>query len=83
MAWGHSHQIQAPVREVDRHGADSENGPFLKLSTLAAIQAVKDGVDEENVPVETGGGRKMSNKGFSRGKPHPDQEWWQEIGNQE
>jgi hypothetical protein len=36
-------QIQASVREADEHGADSQNGPFLMLSILEAIQAVKKG----------------------------------------
>jgi hypothetical protein len=45
-------QIQASVREVDENGADSENSPFLKLSTLEAIQAVKDGLEGQPLPVE-------------------------------
>jgi hypothetical protein len=48
-------QIQASVREVDEHGADSENSPFLTLSTLEAIQAVKDGLEDQTIPVEVAG----------------------------
>jgi hypothetical protein len=45
-------QIQASVREADEHGADSENSLFLKLSILEAIQAVKDGLEGQTLPVE-------------------------------
>jgi hypothetical protein len=53
-------QIQASVRELDEDGGDSENSPFLRLSLLEAIQAVKDGVEEEIVRVETGGRRPIN-----------------------
>jgi hypothetical protein len=52
----------AAVREVDEDGLDAENSPFLKLSVQEAIQAVRDGEEEETVPVETGGG-------VGRGRP--------------
>jgi hypothetical protein len=39
-------------REVDENGADSENSPFLKLSILEAIQAVKDGLEGQTLQVE-------------------------------
>jgi hypothetical protein len=45
-------QIQASVREVDENGADSENSPFLKVSILDSIQAVKDGLEGQTLPVE-------------------------------
>jgi hypothetical protein len=46
-------QLLASLREVDENGADSENSSFLKLALLEEIQAVKDGMEEETVPVET------------------------------
>jgi hypothetical protein len=48
-------QIQAAVPEVDENGVDLENSPFLKLSILEAIQAVKDGMEGQTVPVEVAG----------------------------
>jgi hypothetical protein len=48
-------QIQESVREVDEHGVDSENSPFLKLSILEAIRAVKDGLEDQTLPVEVAG----------------------------
>jgi hypothetical protein len=48
-------QIQASVRQVDEHKVDSENSPFLKLSVLEAIQAVKDGLEDQTLPVEVTG----------------------------
>jgi hypothetical protein len=45
-------RIQASVREVDENGADSENSPFLKLPILEAIQAVKDGLEGQTLPLE-------------------------------
>jgi hypothetical protein len=47
-------QLRASRPEVDENGVYAENSPFLKLSLMEAIQAVKDGVLEETVPVETG-----------------------------
>jgi hypothetical protein len=50
-----SRQLHAAVREVDELGADSENGPFLKLAFLEAMQAVKDAMEEgATIQVETG-----------------------------
>jgi hypothetical protein len=34
---------------------ESENSPFLKLSILEAIQAVKDGLEDQTLPVEVAG----------------------------
>jgi hypothetical protein len=50
-----SRRLHASVREVDEDGLDAENSPFLKLSIEEAIQAVKDGMNEEHVPVEMKG----------------------------
>jgi hypothetical protein len=44
--------LHAAVRSGDEHGLDSENSPFLKLAPLEAIQAVKDGLEDETLPVE-------------------------------
>jgi hypothetical protein len=46
VQWRDRH-LHAAVREVDEHGLDSENSPFLKLALLEAIQAVKDGLEDE------------------------------------
>jgi electron transfer flavoprotein alpha/beta subunit len=43
------------VREVDEDGVDADNNPFLKLSLEEAIQATRDGIDEEHVLVEMRG----------------------------
>jgi hypothetical protein len=52
VQWG-SRQLQAAVREVDEHGADAENSPFLKLALLEARQAVTDAMEEgATIPVE-------------------------------
>jgi hypothetical protein len=44
-------RIHAAVRQVDEEGADQENAPFLKLSLLEAIQAVKNGMEDQIVLV--------------------------------
>jgi hypothetical protein len=48
-------QLHALVREVDEDGLDADSSPFLKLSLEEAIQATRDGIDEEHVPVEMKG----------------------------
>jgi hypothetical protein len=51
VQWRDRH-LHASVREVDEHGLDEENSPFLMLALKEAIQAVKDGLDDETLPVE-------------------------------
>jgi hypothetical protein len=48
-------QLHSSVQEVDDDGLDPGNSPFLKLSIEEAIQAVRDGMDEEHLPVEMKG----------------------------
>jgi hypothetical protein len=55
MVQWNGRQIQASVREVDERGTDSENSSFLKLSILEDIQAVKDGLEDQTIPVEVMG----------------------------
>jgi hypothetical protein len=62
--------VHAAVREVDEHGLDSENSPFLKLALLQAIQAVKDDRKMKR-PRWRRRGRRPTNKGFGGGKPRP------------
>jgi hypothetical protein len=49
-----AHLIVEPCLNHE-HGVDSENSPFLKLSILEAIQAVKDGLEDQTLPVEVAG----------------------------
>jgi hypothetical protein len=51
VQWRDRH-LHASIREVDEHGLDEENSPFLMLALKEAMQAVKDGLGEETLPVE-------------------------------
>jgi hypothetical protein len=65
-------QLLASVREVDEDGADAENSPFLKLSLMEAVQAVRDGLEgNETVPVETGRPEEADQCGVQRRETAP------------
>jgi hypothetical protein len=51
VQWRDRH-LHASVREIDEHELDEENSPFLMLALKEAIQAVKDGMDDETLPME-------------------------------
>jgi hypothetical protein len=45
-------KINTAIRMFEEEGEDAESGPFQALALREAIQAVKDGMQERNLPVE-------------------------------